>query len=164
MQAVRDQAMRISRCRMTFQVSYGAKTGFINQNIVDTAMFSNDDNGALLDTVKLSETFFKELKRHPVPLEEAALRALSNNSQALDVYCWLAYRLHSLKSKTTITWAGLMPQFGSSYSDKKEFRRRFIESLQMALAVYPLAKAEIVRGGIVLDNSAAPVKPKALIA
>jgi len=161
MQAVREQALRISRCRMTFQVSYGARTGFINQNLVDTAMFTNDDEGALLDTVRLSETFFEELKRHPVPLEEAALRALSNNSQALDVYCWLTYRLHSLKGPTTITWAGLMPQFGGGYTDKKDFRRRFIESMIMALAVYPAAKVAVARGGIVLDRSNAPVKSKA---
>lgn len=158
MQTVRDQALRISRCRMTFQVSYGDKTGFINQNLVDTAMFANNADGVLLETVRLSETFFDELRRHPVPLEEAALRALSNNSQALDVYCWLAYRLHSLKGPTTISWAALMPQFGNAYSNKKEFRRRFIESLQMALAVYPAAKADVVRGGVVLRRSPPAVK------
>lgn len=152
MKDVRDQALRLSRCRMTFQINQGNKVGFINQNLVDTAIFSTD-TGGLLDTVHLSERFYAELHRHPVPLLEAAIRALSNNSQALDIYCWLAYRLHSLSRPTIITWAGLMPQFGGAYSDKKEFRRRFLESLQMALAVYPDAKVEVVRGGLRLERS-----------
>jgi hypothetical protein len=163
MQAVRDQALRISRCRMTFQISKGGAIGFTAQNLVDTAMFANDTDGQLLDTVKLGDGFFRELKKHPVPLEEAALRALSNNSQALDIYCWLAYRLHALKGLTTITWAGLQPQFGSSYTDKVAFRRRFIEGLTMAMAVYPEAKVEVVRGGIILEKSPPPVK-KVLVA
>lgn len=153
MKDVRDQALRLSRCRMTFQITQGDKVGFINQNLVDTAMFSTDVGGSLLETVHLSERFFAELQRHPVPLQEAAIKALSNNSQALDIYCWLAYRLHSLPCATDITWAALMPQFGGAYSDKKEFRRRFIESLQMALAVYPDAKVEVVRGGLKLERS-----------
>jgi hypothetical protein len=60
-----------------------------------------------LDTVKLSETFFEQLRRHPVPIEEAAIKALSNNSMALDVYCWLTYRLHVLQSPKPITWKAL---------------------------------------------------------
>ncbi len=72
---------------MTFQISQGDKIGFINQNLVDTAMFTDDSKSSLLETVKLSEGFFDELKRHPVPLQESAVKALSNNSQALDVYC-----------------------------------------------------------------------------
>ena len=37
-----------------------------------------------LETAKLSEGFVEQLRRHPVPLEEAAIRALSNNPAALD--------------------------------------------------------------------------------
>jgi len=33
---------------------------------------------------------------HPVPIEENAIAMIANNSMAIDVYCWLAYRLHSL--------------------------------------------------------------------
>jgi len=36
---VREQAERISRCRLTFEVHRGALTGLVNRNIVDTAMF-----------------------------------------------------------------------------------------------------------------------------
>ena len=154
---VRDQCLRLSRCRMSFQIQQNEKTGFVNQNLVDTAMFSSDADGALLETVHLSERFFAELQRHPVPLQEAAIRALSNNSMALDIYCWLTYRLRSLKDSATITWAALMPQFGVSFKDKKDFRRRFVENLHLALAVYPEARVEVVRGGLKMLRSAPSV-------
>ena len=142
---------------MTFQIERGGQTGFINQNIVDTAMFASEEGSPLLETVKLSERFFEELQRHPVPLQEAAIRALSNNSQALDIYCWLAYRLHALSNPTSITWTALRPQFGTAYSDAKGFRRRFRESLEMAMAVYPDAKVEIQTDGLLLGPSKPPV-------
>ncbi len=160
MRDVRDQALRLSRCRMTFQISHGDKIGFINQNLVDTAMFTDDTDSSLLETVKLSEGFFDELKRHPVPLQESAVKALSNNSQALDVYCWLAYRLHSLKAPTPVTWTALFAQFGAGYSSLKNFKMRFSDSLTMALAVYPDAKIEIEPNRLMLYPSA-PAVPKA---
>ncbi len=103
MAAVRDQADRISRCRMTFEVSQGSRSGLVHQNILDTSMFVSDESpegqGALLlETARLSDRFFEQLQRHPVPVEESAVRELANNSMALDLYCWLAYRLHSLQA------------------------------------------------------------------
>ena len=157
MKDVREQALRISRCRMTFQITRGDKVGFINQNIVDSGLFSSEAGGPLLETVHLSERFFNELKLHPVPLQEAAIRALSNSSQALDIYCWLTYRLHSLPRDTDITWAALRAQFGTTYSGLRDFRKRFSESLQMALAVYPDAKVEVSQAGISLSKSRPPV-------
>ena len=154
---VRERALRISRCRMTFQITRGDKVGFINQNIVDSGLFSSEGGGPLLETVHLSERFFNELKLHPVPLQEAAIKALSNSSQALDIYCWMTYRLHSLPRDTHITWAALRAQFGTTYSGLRDFRKRFIESLQMALAVYPDAKVEISQAGLSLKKSRPPV-------
>lgn len=157
MKDVREQALRISRCRMTFQITRGNKVGFINQNIVDSGLFSSEACDHLLETVHLSERFFNELKLHPVPLQEAAIRALSNSSQALDIYCWLTYRLHSLPRDTQITWVALRAQFGTSYSGLRDFRKRFTESLQMALAVYPDAKVEVSQAGLTLKRSRPPV-------
>ncbi len=154
---IREQSLRLSRCRMSFQIAHGDRTGFINQNILDTAMFSGDGGGALLETVTLSDRFFKELQKHPVPLQEAAIRSLSNNSQALDIYCWLAYRLHCLTKPTEIKWGGLLPQFGGGGTDKKAFKRRFQDNLRLALAAYPDAKVEVIEGGLRLLNSRPPV-------
>ena len=45
MRDVRDQAERISRCRMSFQISQGGRAGLVNQSIVDTAMFVDNGEG-----------------------------------------------------------------------------------------------------------------------
>jgi Plasmid encoded RepA protein len=163
---VREQAERISRCRLSFHIQAGDRAGLVNQNIVDTAMFmSTDDSvqGSLfVDTVRLSETFFEQLKRHPVPIEEAAIRALSNNSLALDIYCWLTYRLHVLQSSKPITWKALQSQFGNGYRGLHHFKPRFLENLNLACAVYPGAQVEVDERGLTLKPSRPPVAPRLL--
>ena len=158
MAEVRQQALRISRCRMTFQVEGAAGTGFSSQNLVDTSMFSHEGGSSgITASVTLSEGFYKALLRHPVPLQESAIRAISDNSQALDVYCWLAYRLHVLDRATPITWKALHAQFGSSYKALKHFRPRFLENLNLALGVYPEADVTLSQSGLTLLPSRPPV-------
>lgn len=158
---VREQAERISRCRLTFHVQAGARGGLVNQNIVDEAFLLSAEDGdqgnLFVDTVKLSESFFEQLKKHPVPLEEAAIRALSNNSMALDLYCRLAYRLHVLPGLRPITWKALQAQFGTSYRELFHFNPRFIENLALARAVYPAADVTVDERGVTLRPSKPPV-------
>lgn len=166
--SVRDQAERISRCRMTFQITNGKTTGLINQSIVDRAILIDDGQdrqGRLsLETARLSEGFFEQLRKHPVPLEEAAIRAVNNNSMALDIYAWLAYRLHVLQAPRSVAWGALKPQFGNGYARTDNFSRKFVEGLRLALAVYPGAKVEVGRSGIVMHPSRPPVAPRTMMA
>jgi hypothetical protein len=161
---VREQAERISRCRLTFHVQNGNRSGLINQSIVDTAMFVETNEGGqgslFLDTAKLSETFFEQLKKHPVPIEEAAIKAINNNSMALDIYCWLAYRLHVLPNARSVSWKALMGQFGGGYREIFHFKPRFLENLALACAVYREAKVEVDERGLILQPSRPPVAPR----
>ncbi|HTR16177.1 MAG TPA: replication protein RepA [Acetobacteraceae bacterium] len=161
---VREQAERISRCRMTFQISQGGRTGLVNQHILDTAMFvedGQDGQGSLfIETARLSEMFFEQLQKHPVPLEEAAIRAINNNSQALDIYCWLAYRLHVLPGPREISWKALHAQFGAGFARLDHFRTKFIENLKLATAVYRDAAIEISKSGLILKPSRSPIAPR----
>jgi len=165
--SVRDQAERISRCRLTFHLTAasGSKVaGLVNQSIVDRALFIEEGDarqGRLsLETAKLSEGFYEQLRRHPVPLEEAAIRALNNNAPALDAYLWLAYRLHSLSSDRLVTWKALKGQFGSNFKNMYHFKPRFTQTLSLAAAVYPGAKLEVNDQGVILKPSRPPVSPK----
>lgn len=165
--AIRDQSERISRCRLSINVKGGAgsRGGMINQNIVDTAIFTDptDDESrgsTFMDTAQLSEHFFAELRRHPVPLEDAAIRAISNNSLALDLYAWLAYRLHVLKAPTPVSWAALRAQFGTGFRAMRHFRFNFNNNLGLALAVYRDARVEVTERGVDLYPSRPPVAPR----
>jgi len=162
MASVRDQAERISRCRLSFQIKQGTRTGLVNQHILDTSMFIEDDHaqgGLFVERASLSQSFFDELKKHPVPVEEAAVRQIANNSLALDVYCWLAYRLHSLNTPITITWKALHGQFGRSVARLDHFKDHFRTVLALATSVYPDANVEETASGVglVLKPSKPPV-------
>ena len=69
--SVRDQAERISRCKLTFDIATGGRSsGLVQQTIVDRALFIEADDGITqgrlsLETAKLSEGFFEQLKKHP---------------------------------------------------------------------------------------------------
>ena len=162
---VREQAERLSRCHLSFHVRQGSRSGLVNQSIVDTAMFVQEEEAdgqasLFIETARLSETFFEQLKRHPVPLEDAAIRSISNNSQALDIYCWLAYRLHVLPNARSITWRALHGQFGGGYRRLDHFKERFIDNLKIALAVYRHADVDVNPQGVVLRPSRPPVAPR----
>lgn len=164
--SVRDQAERISRCRLTFHIQgVGNSSALVNQSVVDRALFieAEDDRGQgrlNLEIAKLSEGYFEQLKRHPVPLEEAAIRALANNSAAMDAYIWLAYRLHSVQSDRLVTWKALKAQFGTNYKEFYHFKSKWPKALKLAIAVYPDARVDIRDDGVVLKPSRPPVAPK----
>jgi hypothetical protein len=160
---VREQAERISRCRLTFHAARQGGSLLVNQNIVDVAMFMEEGSAPgqgsfFVETARLGETFFNQLKKHAVPLDEAAIRHIRNSSMALDVYCWLAYRLHSLPASKPISWAALAGQFGAGIKLRKHFKPAFLESLALAQAVYREAKVDVTDTGILLHPSAPPVR------
>lgn len=167
--SVRDQAERISLCKMTFHFRAGQTTGMVNQTILDRAIFfepidREGRQGRLsFEAAKLSEGFFEQLKRHPVPLEEAAIKALNKQAAALDCYLWLAYRLHALPSDRLVTWKALKGQFGPAFSELWSFKAKFSSPtgpLALALAVYPDAKVEVAKEGVILKPSRPPVSPR----
>jgi hypothetical protein len=110
-------------------------------------------------TIRLDTDYFANLQRHAIPLDSRAVAALAHSALDLDVYAWLAQRLHRIhKAKPqTITWQALKAQFGPDYSRPIDFRRKFVLALKAVLAVYPSARIEMVDAGLVLWNSPPPV-------
>lgn len=168
--AVQEQASRLSACRLTFFWTDSARgtQGFAKENIVSSGIEiapGDSRQGQLWEpVVELSEGFYRSLTKHPVPVLESAVKCLSTSSMALDVYVWLAYRLHVLSQPLPLTWANLYSQFGQGYATLATFKFRFKEVLDMALAVYPDAVVSRDDGGIVLHPSPSPIPEKALLA
>jgi len=168
--AFREQELRISACRLTFAFKRGNREGFMRDSIIDGAMnlFDPNDDGSQgrlwRETVLLGENFFKSLKEHPVPLWDGAIARLANQSLAIDIYCWLAYRLHVLNKPTSLSWQAVFRQFGASYTELRHFRPRFIDSLKTAMAVYPDARVTIDdEAGLMLHPSPAPVSARKFV-
>ena len=168
---IREQSARLSACRLTFfwPTSEGRGRGFSKESIVEGGIqlydAEDDDTQPRLwvDTVRLSSSFYRALKEHPVPIWEPAVRQISNQSMAIDIYIWLSYRLHVLERQTSVTWIALHGQFGAGYKFIRQFKPRFIESLQMAIAVYPEAKIAINEAGLILTPSPAPIPEQKLM-
>jgi hypothetical protein len=162
---VRDQAARLSTCKLTFYYAAAkGRTGFSNERIVDDGLIMLDDEagdtrqGSLfIEKVRLSESFYAALRRHPVPIWEPALQHIQNNSMALDLYVWLAYRLHILHRPTPVRWGALHGQFGGGFKAVRHFRPTFLANLRLALATYPGAQVEEADDGVVLHPSRPPV-------
>jgi len=71
----------------------------------------------------------------------------------LDIYIWLAYRLHVLKKNVEIGWPALHAQFGGGYQVIRQFRARFLEALELALAAYPDGRVTLGERGLILHPS-----------
>ncbi len=164
--ALREQAARIAACSLKFfwegEDASGWEAGrFVRSGLRFHAYGSDDRQGDLWeDRVVLDETFYDALRQHPVPLREAALRELADRSASLDLYIWLAYRLHTLSGPTPVRWAALREQFGTSYSELRFFRRDFPKMLAPAVAAYPEAQVGVGDDGVVLHPSPSPVAVK----
>ena len=64
------------------------------------------------DRVRLDAGFWRSLRDHPVPVREEAIKAIGTRSLAIDIYIWLAYRLHALPKITAVSWTASMPSLG----------------------------------------------------
>ncbi len=55
-------------------------------------------------------------------------------------------------------WPALAAQFGADYGDRKDFKRKFLTAMRQVLVLYPSARVEQVRGGLLLKPSPSHVK------
>lgn len=111
--------------------------------------------------LRFSDDYFNSIKEHSVPLDMRALRALSNKPMAIDVYSFMAHRLHSLSKPTTVTWQAIKDQFGYTYSAMNYFKRDFRKILSLVKSLYPDARFdEIENRGFILYPSKPPIAPK----
>lgn len=104
-------------------------------------------------TITLGEEFFKEAITRPIPIDIRALKALKQSPMALDIYCWLTYRMSYLREKTNIPWYSLQVQFGADYDRLRDFKRNFLTQLRSVLVVYPEAKIEANESSLILKPS-----------
>jgi hypothetical protein len=166
-QLVTEQARRISACRLTFFADRenGAEArhnGAFVQDAISLSGIVGDDSQPSFwqDRVRLDPGFWRSLKDHPVPVREEAIKAIGARSLAIDVYIWLAYRLHALGKTTPVSWGAIHAQFGAGFRLVRQIKPTFTEALQLALAVYPEARVDVEKEGVVLHPSP-PAVPKA---
>jgi hypothetical protein len=159
---LRKQMHALAACRL--QIGYKGRT--FNGQAVEQfdAWLANKDTGQRAlwpGLMVLSDHFYSSLIESAVPLDKRALHALKGSALALDVYAWLAHRLHRIEGRgVTLHWKSLREQFAQEYTGKdadKNFKDAFVPQLRKVLAVYPQAKVKQVTGGLLLLGSPPPI-------
>jgi hypothetical protein len=156
---VTAQARRISGCTLTFFADRAgaqikSRGGFVKTEITMSSRIDDEQQAQLWqDRVLLDEDFYHALREHPVPVSESALRAIGPRSMVIDVYIWLAYRLHSLTRDVDVSWPALYAQFGTGFSRIRRFRAHFVDCLALALAAYPEARISVSNQYVTLHPS-----------
>lgn len=97
-------------------------------------------------TVTLTQEFYDEIIDHPIPLDMRALAALKGSSLALDIYCWLTYRMSYLKNPTVVPWEVLAMQFGADYFEIRDFKKNFLAQLRKVFVIYTPNVEQTERG------------------
>lgn len=163
--ALRKQMHALAACRL--QLAYQGRN-FDDKPIKQfDAWLSNRDTGQRSfwpGVMVLGTDYYNELMSYAVPLDYRALQVLKGSALALDVYAWLAHRLHRIEGRPVILyWTNLREQFGQEYQGKnadKDFKREFLRCLRAVLAVYPQAQVKQVTGGLMLMASPPPIPYK----
>ena len=114
--------------------------------------------------VQFSMRYFESLMQHAVPLNENAVARLSHSAMALDVYTWLAQRLHRVdpSKPAFVPWVSLKEQFGHGYHRMDNFKRVFRTTLRQVAIVYREAKYSLDWKGMRLLHSRPPVMRRLL--
>ena len=154
------QMKALAACRMTIGAGYKTIDAKPIESFEAWLHSTGQQTTLWPGTLELSERFFETLREYAVPMDPRALAALRHSALALDVYTWLAHRLHRVNSVsgTRLSWENLRAQFGQEYSDPKNFKKEMNKALRQVLAVYPDAHVEDVAGGLVLLPSPPPIR------
>ena len=86
------------------------------------------------------------------------LKALKASPMAIDIYCWLTYRMSYLRKSTIIPWVGLQTQFGAEYGRTRDFKARFQKHLKEVILVYQDVRITPNDEGLILYPSPTHVK------
>lgn len=164
---VRDQLARLAAAQVRLALALDdTHAAQLNAHIVGGLdLWVHDDRGGRRPwptTVRLSPGYFSSLRAHAIPLDERAIAALSHSAMALDVYAWLAQRLHRIDPRRPqmVSWEALRDQFGVGYRRERKFREVFRHTLALVLSQYVTARVGYTGNGLILHASQPPVRDR----
>jgi len=149
MRTVKEQLARLSAASIRLGVVRDGHAVTVNSQIVTAfdIWFPKDDRQRVLwpSIIRLSLDYWESLKAHAVPLDEDHIARLSHSALALDIYAWLANRLHRVPANksVTVSWPALHGQFGQGYARINHFRAAFRVALKEVLALYKTARIDL---------------------
>lgn len=165
---VKDQLTRLAAADFRFGMERDGKAVTIKSTVISGFELWTPKNHKQRvlwpTTVQFSKDYFESLMTHAVPLNEAAITRLSHSPIALDIYTWLAQRLHRITPNKAafVPWVSLRQQFGEGYGRMDNFKAAFRRTLGQVKAVYPDARFSLDDKGMSLHHSRPPVARRLL--
>ena len=167
---LRNQMKRLFSCSVSMVYTEAARQASAYAVIADTTDFwwnakQPDQAGLWESKVRLSESFFNEIIRHPVPLDMNTLKALKRSSLGLDLYLWLVYRTFPLRAPKRLTWRSLYRQFGvdpDKASDRvtvRNFQRKALREFKKIKIAWPSLNYTTAPGVLILYPSTPAIPP-----
>jgi len=156
---LRDQSMRLFSSMIRYTYTGQSKSwqngGFCiaNQSYLWWDKPQPGDPWDKRSRVEITQEFFKEIITSPAPVNLRALKVLKQSPMALDIYCWLTYRMSYLSRPAVIPWEALQMQFGADYTRLRAFKEAFVGHLKAVQVVYPEARFEVLEQGLKLMPS-----------
>jgi hypothetical protein len=92
--------------------------------------------------ILLSDPLFEELLVHSAPVDMRTVKVLRKSPMELDIYCWLTYRMLTLRRPLHIRYSDLRLQFGAHYNDARNFQVNLDKALWSVIREYKTAKVE----------------------
>lgn len=159
---IKDQLTRLAASSITLGLVEGGRAITVNSRVVTAFDLWLPKNGQRVlwpSMLRLSPEYFDSLTKHAVPLHDQALSALSGSAMALDVYAWLAQRLHRIErgKRAFVPWAALKAQFGWHHDRMNNFKAEFRRTLRDVHSQYHAARIEQDGRGMTLRHSPPPV-------
>jgi Plasmid encoded RepA protein len=161
--AFKDQLTRISNATFRFSTAFADGDVQTNAYIIESFKLwpEKDERQRVLwpSAIEFSVKYFDSLQEHAVPLNEADLAALAHSALGIDIYSWLAQRLHRVNPNRPafISWAAIKQQFGPGYGRMDHFKTEFRKTLRQVSTRYKAARFEIDGYGMRLHNSPPPI-------
>jgi hypothetical protein len=152
-----NQLLRLIHCTLSIDENIREASGRTGLHIrqalfADEArLWWDDDRGVGQgSSLQLSSVLFHSILERSAPLSTQAIKQLRKSPMDLDVYAWLVHRLFHLGRPSNVSWQQLSEQFGHAYSELRQFRRFFLDSLARVRVVYPEAKLALTETGVLL--------------
>ncbi|MEI8395987.1 MAG: replication protein RepA [Rhodospirillaceae bacterium] len=162
--ATKEQLIRLSFARFTLIMNHGGRQFFRDDCLFESGIFEDSDleaytDGRMTDVrmplgLKLSQNAYNNFTgRDSIPIPTQALRGISNNSMAIDMFVYFLFRLRSIDENETvlITWKTLISQFGNK-EPKSKFIQVFKPSIDKALEALQCATFVVDDEGLRLHH------------
>ena len=170
LRAYANQLLRLIHCTLSIDENIKDASGRSGLHIRQ-ALFADEarlwwdkDQGVGQgSSLQLSSVLFHSIVERSAPLSTKAIKHLRKSPMDLDVYAWLVHRLFHLSRPSNVSWQQLSEQFGHAYSELRQFRRFFLDSLARVRVVYPDAKLSISETGVLLLPSRPHLGSRAVV-